>query len=794
MKFSYLLSFMLLIGTGLSALAQCGSGEDQIVIRIVTDAYPTEISWTLSSDEGTLFASGGSYADQNAEYLDTVCVSTATCLSFQILDGYGDGIFAPGGYWLYINGQLWSNGNSYGHGTSVHANCPEGSFCSSAFPLNEFGQYTADLDNTWYVLHPDSTGSYEFSTCSLNTCDTRIYLYDNCNSDHTDEGPPGTYAYNDDADACAPQSNLEVMLIAGNTYYLRIGDGNNDCTGPVVFTYNYLGPVQGCMDINACNFNPLAAVSDGSCVYYPSPMCQGPDLLFDSLAFVNSLYLLTHTTTTCDVEEGCVLGYGTRYCLAFSSKIDNQGTTDFYIGTPASNPQMFNTQNCHGHTHFTAYGDYRLYDMDGNIIPAGHKNGFCVMDLCGFGQYNCGNMGISAGCYDVYGAGTQCQWIDITDIPTGDYKLVVIVNPYHIADALGRYETNFNNNASWVCIHIEHNEGGAPTWQMLGQCPVYTDCLGVQGGSAVTDCNGNCNGNALWGDIYNDQAIDSQDSQTYVTMLTTQNAPVSPCTDLSGDGTLTVYDAALMQWCHHSAPVMGPDGTLHQNCAFPRDVVNEQEMTGLAISGYDLEAGYLDIELNAPMADVVGYQFGISGAVVSGIQSLVNATDFPVVTDYNTFTNQVIALSPADSVIHRANAAHNIVRVFFNQITSTTICIDPIVDIVNKRGERTFSYVYGNCISTLGVNALANEVDAHLLVVPNPVSQSASIRLVGNGGLTKVLLVRDQLGREVKRINANNLSSDAGVQMDVSDLKSGVYFISAVQNDKVVLTERFVKL
>jgi hypothetical protein len=37
-------------------------------------------------------------------------------------------------------------------------------------------------------------------------------------------------------------------------------------------------------------------------------------------------------------------------------------------------------------------------DENGDLVPVGHKNGFCVMDLFGFGQYNCSDMGISSGC------------------------------------------------------------------------------------------------------------------------------------------------------------------------------------------------------------------------------------------------------------------------------------------------------------------------------------------------------------------------------------------------------------
>ena len=35
---------------------------------------------------------------------------------------------------------------------------------------------------------------------------------------------------------------------------------------------------------------------------------------------------------------------------------------------------------------------------------------------------------ISPGWADVYGTGLQCQWIDVTDVPDGNYRLRVRVN------------------------------------------------------------------------------------------------------------------------------------------------------------------------------------------------------------------------------------------------------------------------------------------------------------------------------------------------------------------------------
>ena len=66
----------------------------------------------------------------------------------------------------------------------------------------------------------------------------------------------------------------------------------------------------------------------------------------------------------------------------------------------------------------------------------GHKASFCLEDSdCepGFMKvYNCankGDQGISVNCADNYKNTLDCQWIDITDVPYGNYSLRVYVNP-----------------------------------------------------------------------------------------------------------------------------------------------------------------------------------------------------------------------------------------------------------------------------------------------------------------------------------------------------------------------------
>ena len=95
--------------------------------------------------------------------------------------------------------------------------------------------------------------------------------------------------------------------------------------------------------------------------------------------------------------------------------------------------------------------------QDLTILRSG-ANGYCVIDVgCSPGfpsHYGCSNMGISRGCYDLYGSGTTCNWIDITDVPAGMYTLVLRTNWARRPDALGRHEMNYANNYTSACINI----------------------------------------------------------------------------------------------------------------------------------------------------------------------------------------------------------------------------------------------------------------------------------------------------------------------------------------------------
>lgn len=122
-----------------------------------------------------------------------------------------------------------------------------------------------------------------------------------------------------------------------------------------------------------------------------------------------------------------------RTLLRFSVNVLNFGNADFKPFVPRSE---WVWHSCHNHFHsFEDFARYDILDRQGREVAEGHKASFCLEDVnCGSGgvkRYSCRlhNQGISVNCYDSYAYDIDCQWIDITDVPHGNYTLVVSVNP-----------------------------------------------------------------------------------------------------------------------------------------------------------------------------------------------------------------------------------------------------------------------------------------------------------------------------------------------------------------------------
>ncbi|XP_028283038.1 lysyl oxidase-like 5b [Parambassis ranga] len=182
-----------------------------------------------------------------------------------------------------------------------------------------------------------------------------------------------------------------------------------------------------------------------------------PDLVPDPYAIQAGAYVqrMQMYALRCAAEENClarsaysptIRDIDFRVLLRFPQKVKNQGTTDFL---PVKPRHQWDWHSCHQHFHsMDAFSNYDLLDtLTGRKVAEGHKASFCLEDTnCDPGfrrRYACTShtQGLSPGCHDVYAANIDCQWIDITDVPPGNYILKVTVNPnFHVL------ESDFTNN------------------------------------------------------------------------------------------------------------------------------------------------------------------------------------------------------------------------------------------------------------------------------------------------------------------------------------------------------------
>lgn len=745
MKHNYRFTLLLLLFAffHINTKAQCPAGQSEVVITIVPDNYPNETSWELRNVQtNDVIATGGAQSR-------TMCVPSGTCISFTIRDTYGDGMccsYGNGSYNVRVDGTPVASGGNFGSFETTYFNCPPGFSCNSALPATP-GSYTTSSAETWYTYTPDSTGTYEITTCEINSCNTKIWVYDHCLGLVYDNSNAGTVFYDDNDGGCGLRARLTAYMAAQTTYYIRIGSVNSDCGNTINWELNYMGPVVGCTDPQACNYNPLATVA-GTCIYPGDPACpNAPDLTVMSNVLASSLQMSQiNTNDGCLVSEGCVSGYGLRQILRFTTHIKNIGEDDYYIGQPNANNGQFTFDNCHNHWHYEGYAQYLLYDYAGNSLPVGYKNGFCVMDLeCsggGTSQYGCGNMGISAACGDIYDRGLMCQWVDMTEIDTGNYILVVKVNWDESPDALGRVESDYTNNYAKACIRFNRDQFGNPSFVLMPNCPDIVDCNGTPFGNAKADCSGNCGGVLVHGDMNGDTLQRTQDAQLYVNGILNTSIPVTTCRDLNNDSTISLFDAALINNCAlHGA-------TFNDKCTFPRGMVNIHDSVTLSISDVNLSSRYVDISVKNPTRKLLGYQFRMRGIQIVGVQNLADPVEFPVTPQFLQGGREVIALSYQENLLRKNNTEAPLCRIFFNQLTDSVICIQEIIDVVNENYEQTVHRIGGNCFQHAFAD-ISEQPDVQFSVFPNPANQQVTVALsTTHGGDLRIDWI-DATGRRV---------------------------------------------
>jgi hypothetical protein len=167
----------------------------------------------------------------------------------------------------------------------------------------------------------------------------------------------------------------------------------------------------------------------------------GVDLQVDRAATESTLAISVEdfAADDCAFVEGAIAAPGRRRLLRFDTVVVNRGGEDLVVGDPADPEPPFAAADfefspCHGHFHFEHFASYELRDAADRAVGFGHKQSFCMLDSRRFvgerpRRFDCAFQGISVGWGDRYGSELDGQWVDVTDVPPGDYVLVVTVNP-----------------------------------------------------------------------------------------------------------------------------------------------------------------------------------------------------------------------------------------------------------------------------------------------------------------------------------------------------------------------------
>ncbi|PXY18587.1 hypothetical protein BA062_35025 [Prauserella flavalba] len=140
----------------------------------------------------------------------------------------------------------------------------------------------------------------------------------------------------------------------------------------------------------------------------------------------------------------------------------------------------------HGHWHVRDLESYELVRLDNGVkVGTSSKGGFCFFDTTAYrlslpgapqspvhSASGCGvessltvSMGLSVGWGDRYPWTLPDQYIDITNLSNGQYRLIAT------ADPRGTFvESDHGNNATWVDISLSNRKNGAAV-KVLGYGP-----------------------------------------------------------------------------------------------------------------------------------------------------------------------------------------------------------------------------------------------------------------------------------------------------------------------------------
>ena len=272
-------------------------GQKQVVVNLTTDSYPSETYWIFMKDSlyGDTIAEvpAGYYTSSNTSYADTITLADSiTNVTFLIRDTYGDGM--NGSFYVSICEDTvvsvptpnFSSGMYYNRSVPYcQPQPPPVSSCVPAIVNINLDQFQSET--SWCIKDTNGTilvsgGPYsnapdyepQFEPVCLPTGNLTFTIFDSYGDGMAGSlwgGNDGSYYLIQCGDTLVYGTNANFGTDSTHTFI------SDTCTPPP--------PVPGCMDENYLEYNPLATISDSSCITLKIFGCTDSTMFnYDSVA------------------------------------------------------------------------------------------------------------------------------------------------------------------------------------------------------------------------------------------------------------------------------------------------------------------------------------------------------------------------------------------------------------------------------------------------------------------------------------------------------------------------------
>ncbi len=278
----------------------------------------------------------------------------------------------------------------------------------------------------------------------------------------------------------------------------------------------------------------------------------------------------------------------------------------------------------------------------------------------------------------------------------------------------------------------------------------------------------------MHGDWNQDTLRTADDTQGYLATANTDDGDASSCLDLDGNGSINVYDAALLQEC-----------TLHQDdpqhwiqafpCQFPTGFNNTQDLVSIMPGAVDTVAKTFDIAIANPYNEIMGYEFSVSGLNIGSIEN--RAAGFSPDLRFNAATGEIVGLGLDESAMNKHALPSNFLRIHYTALTGTEVCVEKITAVVNSKYQlSSASLATPNCVSVI-TSSVANPGNAAfgVYVQPNPFIEKTIIYFENEEAEPMRFDLRDVTGKTLRSFEGIRGNS---VTIERNNLPTGTYFFT----------------